>query len=189
MESCRRSATHPANMCGCAIDTDGERNDAGTQTSKMEAGDAIRIMLAPQSPSSRDYSSRLLTVYACCGVTFPDDRSQSLERAKGIEPSYAAWEAAVLPLNYTRKINYLSLFAVSVWHVSSTRFGGTETFPTPASVLQSRRQTELWLPFADAGRFSLPPRFLLHAPNEVGPFEPTLIPYVRWPSTLRAAAS
>jgi hypothetical protein len=26
----------------------------------------------------------------------------SLERAKGIEPSYAAWEAAVLPLNYAR---------------------------------------------------------------------------------------
>jgi hypothetical protein len=25
-----------------------------------------------------------------------------LERVKGIEPSYAAWEAAVLPLNYTR---------------------------------------------------------------------------------------
>jgi hypothetical protein len=64
----------------------------------MEAGDAIRIMLEPQ----RDYSSRLLTVYASGGVTFPDDRSQSLERAKGIEPSYAAWEAAVLPLNYAR---------------------------------------------------------------------------------------
>jgi hypothetical protein len=28
---------------------------------------------------------------------------QGLERAKGIEPSYAAWEAAVLPLNYARK--------------------------------------------------------------------------------------
>ena len=26
-----------------------------------------------------------------------------MERAKGIEPSYAAWEAAVLPLNYARK--------------------------------------------------------------------------------------
>jgi hypothetical protein len=26
----------------------------------------------------------------------------SVERVKGIEPSYAAWEAAVLPLNYTR---------------------------------------------------------------------------------------
>jgi hypothetical protein len=25
-----------------------------------------------------------------------------VERAKGIEPSYAAWEAAVLPLNYAR---------------------------------------------------------------------------------------
>ena len=27
----------------------------------------------------------------------------NLERAKGIEPSYAAWEAAVLPLNYARE--------------------------------------------------------------------------------------
>ena len=26
-----------------------------------------------------------------------------MERAKGIEPSYAAWEAAVLPLNYARE--------------------------------------------------------------------------------------
>src|SRR5580693_5207139 len=49
-------------MFGCAIDTDGERKDAGTQTSKMDAGDAIRIMLEPQSSSSRDYSLRLLTV-------------------------------------------------------------------------------------------------------------------------------
>ena len=27
----------------------------------------------------------------------------NLERAKGIEPSYSAWEADVLPLNYARK--------------------------------------------------------------------------------------
>jgi hypothetical protein len=34
-----------------------------------------------------------------------------LERAKGIEPSYAAWEAAVLPLNYARKIaNKINVF-------------------------------------------------------------------------------
>jgi hypothetical protein len=26
-----------------------------------------------------------------------------VERVNGIEPSYAAWEAAVLPLNYTRE--------------------------------------------------------------------------------------
>ena len=32
-----------------------------------------------------------------------------LERVKGIEPSYAAWEAAVLPLNYTRMKTGLNL--------------------------------------------------------------------------------
>ena len=32
----------------------------------------------------------------------PDQTRKVLERVKGIEPSYAAWEAAVLPLNYTR---------------------------------------------------------------------------------------
>ncbi len=30
-------------------------------------------------------------------------RNDKLERVKGIEPSYEAWEAAVLPLNYTRE--------------------------------------------------------------------------------------
>ncbi len=32
----------------------------------------------------------------------PSATSGQMERVKGIEPSYAAWEAAVLPLNYTR---------------------------------------------------------------------------------------
>jgi hypothetical protein len=32
----------------------------------------------------------------------PQGQERILERAKGIEPSYAAWEAAVLPLNYAR---------------------------------------------------------------------------------------
>ena len=35
-----------------------------------------------------------------------DDATDKLERVKGIEPSYAAWEAAVLPLNYTRTIRF-----------------------------------------------------------------------------------
>ena len=30
------------------------------------------------------------------------DFASTLERVKGIEPSYSAWEADVLPLNYTR---------------------------------------------------------------------------------------
>jgi hypothetical protein len=35
---------------------------------------------------------------------------KALERAKGIEPSYAAWEAAVLPLNYARESTTSTLF-------------------------------------------------------------------------------
>jgi hypothetical protein len=34
--------------------------------------------------------------------TVSQSSAKPLERAKGIEPSYAAWEAAVLPLNYAR---------------------------------------------------------------------------------------
>ena len=36
-----------------------------------------------------------------------------LERAKGIEPSYAAWEAAVLPLNYARGLLWLASLAAA----------------------------------------------------------------------------
>jgi hypothetical protein len=47
----------------------------------------------------------------CFSLSFQATRRQnraakgelSMERAKGIEPSYAAWEAAVLPLNYARE--------------------------------------------------------------------------------------
>ena len=39
-----------------------------------------------------------------------------MERVKGIEPSYAAWEAAVLPLNYTRDLREVILcWIVEVW--------------------------------------------------------------------------
>ena len=31
-----------------------------------------------------------------------DREGEFLERVDGIEPTYAAWKAAVLPLNYTR---------------------------------------------------------------------------------------
>ena len=35
---------------------------------------------------------------------FQERQRFSLERVKGIEPSYPAWKAGVLPLNYTRKL-------------------------------------------------------------------------------------
>src|SRR4051794_23478048 len=62
----------------------------------------------PVAPASRPFRAGLLKTR-----TFGDPRpgyvstaraalDEDLERVKGIEPSYAAWEAAVLPLNYTR---------------------------------------------------------------------------------------
>lgn len=40
----------------------------------------------------------LQTLLDFCG----SPQNDAVERVKGIEPSYEAWEAAVLPLNYTR---------------------------------------------------------------------------------------
>ena len=40
---------------------------------------------------------------AACWARVGRVGGQAVERVKGIEPSYEAWEAAVLPLNYTRK--------------------------------------------------------------------------------------
>jgi hypothetical protein len=37
----------------------------------------------------------------------PEAALFNMERMEGIEPSYAAWEAAVLPLNYTRNASRL----------------------------------------------------------------------------------
>ena len=45
-----------------------------------------------------------------------------MERAKGIEPSYAAWEAAVLPLNYARLDTYQADLAETA--PSAKRLGG-----------------------------------------------------------------
>jgi hypothetical protein len=51
------------------------------------------------APTSRIKAALQLTSDQIMNITL-----LVLERAKGIEPSYAAWEAAVLPLNYARVI-------------------------------------------------------------------------------------
>lgn len=58
------------------------------------------------------------------GHTLPDSipikLTKILERAKGIEPSYSAWEADVLPLNYARKnifIYYSGWKKKSQWQI------------------------------------------------------------------------
>jgi hypothetical protein len=70
----------------------------------------IWVSLSPQnfnpaiSATSPQTPARTLA-YPCLKEQTPDFSGvcAKLERVKGIEPSYAAWEAAVLPLNYTRK--------------------------------------------------------------------------------------
>ena len=56
---------------------------------------------------------------------------QALERAKGIEPSYAAWEAAVLPLNYARALLLRTCF-------KCPRSGHITTAANPGSFSQYR---------------------------------------------------
>jgi hypothetical protein len=41
---------------------------------------------------------------ACQAHALKVKEINGVERVNGIEPSYAAWEAAVLPLNYTRLV-------------------------------------------------------------------------------------
>ena len=65
-----------------------------------------------------------------------------MERVKGIEPSYAAWEAAVLPLNYARSgVRTLEAWqgpfqapaaTVSHSHAPYTRAGNAPPVPPPA---------------------------------------------------------
>ena len=63
-------------------------------------------MKATRSSISRSDRPRLPSLATLAGRAFRngglEKERDGLERVKGIEPSYAAWEAAVLPLNYTR---------------------------------------------------------------------------------------
>lgn len=71
-------------------------------------------------------------VLACFGVNLEKEKAAlsadkwlykavfNVERAKGIEPSYSAWEADVLPLNYARKnifIYYSGWKKKSQWQI------------------------------------------------------------------------
>src|SRR3569623_192530 len=60
------------------------------------------------------------------------ERKGSLERAKGIEPSYAAWEAAVLPLNYAREVLRLCTTARTI--AQPSRFCNEDRIKTHAAL-------------------------------------------------------
>ena len=60
----------------------------------------------------------LQTLLDFCG----SPQNDAVERAKGIEPSYEAWEAAVLPLNYARVWMLFILLDALSKHKNSKRF-------------------------------------------------------------------
>ena len=49
-----------------------------------------------------------------------------LERMMGVEPTYAAWEAAVLPMNYTRESFFI---IVASGRIVKTKFGLQKRLP------------------------------------------------------------
>jgi hypothetical protein len=62
-------------------------------------GQVLKITIDSTKVMSATSQNDSLPEYLACGEACVE---RALERAKGIEPSYAAWEAAVLPLNYAR---------------------------------------------------------------------------------------
>ena len=57
-----------------------------------------------------------------------------MERVKGIEPSYEAWEAAVLPLNYTRDLQ--ANFSASRTQPAVKMTSGLEPALAPGTLAQ-----------------------------------------------------
>ena len=86
------------------------RSQAPDRVSRKAILDRMRFYLADlYARSSRQFATmaRLGTAMPFAVNSSTLRRRLSMERAKGIEPSYAAWEAAVLPLNYARKLYYI----------------------------------------------------------------------------------
>lgn len=75
----------------------------------MNDGTTASMMICPPVPQTNhttgmgvvQWMAKVVTALQG-NVTNRNLRKVCLERAKGIEPSYRAWEALVLPLNYAR---------------------------------------------------------------------------------------
>ena len=107
-----------------------------------------------------------------------------MERAKGIEPSYEAWEASVLPLNYAR-----SIAKIPVRH---GRRGGTRT-PNPRfwrPVLYQLSYTPRAVSFCSIGAADARHgRFRLTSPLPAASFRAPPRPRGGWPQGLDAHLS
>src|SRR6186997_1039243 len=106
------------------------------------------------------------------GPVDPHENHTPVERVKGIEPSYAAWEAAVLPLNYTRAPrNFTAVGALRRPFVANTPRDPCRppSLPVPHRRTHGRNHPAPPLPR------SAPPRLqgprLLHPPRRLPPGE------------------
>ena len=71
----------------------------------------------------------LQTLLDFCG----SPQNDAVERVKGIEPSYQAWEAGVLPLNYTRMLRSLALRSLASAELVPSRPAEQEIQPGVAA--------------------------------------------------------
>ena len=74
-----------------------KRSRASALAARLSDADGARVSLTARAHADESSRPFGLGFRTCSGVS-----GLKMERVKGIEPSYAAWEAAVLPLNYTR---------------------------------------------------------------------------------------
>src|SRR6202000_1757316 len=65
---------------------------------------------------------------------------KTLERVKGIEPSYSAWKAAALPLSYTRETR----ITYHAGHAASTVMRMSSAVPHRPSPLRPNRDPVRW---------------------------------------------
>ena len=78
----------------------------------MNAKRALRHAISSQELRLRQQDPQRVIAHVGLAKTprkRPHQRPGTMERVKGIEPSYEAWEAAVLPLNYARAVLRLTL--------------------------------------------------------------------------------
>ena len=99
LEDTLRLARHWAAIYGARPDLTGDSPHRGQRRRCSVTAPLGRLITAPLGAGlsgKRAIRERLIQGNA--------GRWDRLERVKGIEPSCAAWEAAVLPLNYTRAL-------------------------------------------------------------------------------------
>ena len=99
------------------------------------------------------------------------------ERVKGIEPSCAAWEAAVLPLNYTREEIFDFRFAIA--DCNRNKFARhARTTPNHCHEITSSEFTYIPLPFVPSVPSAPNDQLITPIPTPMSPLPSVAVTYV-----------